>query len=50
VPGLDGLVRIALKRPFSDGTVAVDMDPLSLLCPRRANLDLAHRAKPALTL
>jgi hypothetical protein len=24
-------VRIALKKPFSDGTVAVDMDPLSLL-------------------
>jgi hypothetical protein len=28
----DGLVRITLKRPFGDGTVAVDMDPLSLLC------------------
>jgi hypothetical protein len=28
----DGLVRIALKRAYSDGTVAVDMDPLSLLC------------------
>ena len=28
----DGLVRIALKGAFSDGTVAVDMDPLSLLC------------------
>ena len=27
----DGLVRIALKKRFSDGTVAVDMDPLSLL-------------------
>jgi hypothetical protein len=27
-----GLVRIALKKPFSDGTVAVDLDPLSLLC------------------
>jgi hypothetical protein len=27
----DGLVRISLKRPFADGTVAVDMDPLSLL-------------------
>ncbi len=25
------LVRIALKKPFSDGTVVVDMDPLSLL-------------------
>jgi hypothetical protein len=29
--GPDGLVRIALKRPFSDGTVAVDLDALSLL-------------------
>src|SRR5271154_775674 len=29
--GPDGLVRIVLKKPFSDGTVAVDMDPLSLL-------------------
>jgi transposase len=28
----DGLVRVALKRPFRDGTIAVDMDPLSLLC------------------
>jgi hypothetical protein len=27
----DGLVRIALKRAYTDGTVAVDMDPLSLL-------------------
>jgi len=25
-------VRIALRRPFRDGTVAVDLDPLSLLC------------------
>jgi hypothetical protein len=30
--GPDGLIRIALKRPFRDGTVAVDLDPLSLLC------------------
>ena len=29
--GPDGLVRITLKKPFSDGTVAVDLDPLSLL-------------------
>jgi hypothetical protein len=29
--GPDGLVRIALKKSFSDGTVAVDLDPLSLL-------------------
>jgi len=28
----DGLVRIALRRPFGDGTTAVDIDPLSLLC------------------
>ena len=29
--GTDGLVPISLKKPFADGTVAVDMDPLSLL-------------------
>lgn len=29
--GPDGLVRVLLKKPFSDGTVAVDMDPLSLM-------------------
>ena len=28
----DGLVRIILKKAYSDGSVAVDMDPLSLLC------------------
>jgi hypothetical protein len=28
----DGLVRILLKKPYADGTIAVDMDPLSLLC------------------
>src|SRR4051812_47831924 len=28
----DGLVRITLKRAYNDGTIAVDMDPLSLLC------------------
>ena len=27
----DGLVRITLKRAYGDGTVAVDMDPLSLV-------------------
>ena len=31
-PQKDGLVRIVLKKAFSDGTVAVEMDPLSLLC------------------
>ena len=28
----DGLVRTTLKKAYSDGTIAVDMDPLSLLC------------------
>jgi hypothetical protein len=28
----EGLVRIALKRAFADGTLAVETDPLSLLC------------------
>jgi hypothetical protein len=28
----DDWVRIQLRRPFRDGTYAVDMDPLSLLC------------------
>jgi Putative transposase len=28
----EGLVRIALKRAFGDGTLAVELDPLSLLC------------------
>jgi hypothetical protein len=31
-------MRIALKKPFSDGTVAVDMDPLSLLCRLAASV------------
>jgi len=30
--GPGGLVRLELKKAWSDGTVAVDMDPLSLLC------------------
>ncbi len=34
----DGLVRIALKRAYTDGTVAVDMDPLSLLCRLAASV------------
>jgi hypothetical protein len=33
-----GLVRILLKRPYADGTVAVDMDPLSLLCRLAASV------------
>ena len=28
----DGLVRITLKRAYADGTLAVDLDPLSLIC------------------
>jgi hypothetical protein len=28
----DGLMRITLKKAYSDGTIAVDTDPLSLLC------------------
>jgi hypothetical protein len=34
----DGLVRIELKRPFGDGTTAVDLDPLSLLCRLAASV------------
>ncbi len=30
-PQPDGLIRIVLKKPYADGTVAVDLDPLSLL-------------------
>jgi hypothetical protein len=29
--GPDGLVRITLKKRFSDGTTAIDLDPLSLI-------------------
>jgi hypothetical protein len=28
----DGPVRITLKKAYTDGTIAVEMDPLSLLC------------------
>jgi hypothetical protein len=34
----DGLVRITLKRAFSDGTTAIDLDPLSLLCRLAASV------------
>ncbi len=30
-PGPDGLVRLVLKKPFSDGTFAIDLSPLALL-------------------
>ena len=32
LPRPNGLVRITLKKVYTDGTVAMDMDPLSLLC------------------
>ena len=49
VAGPNGLVRIVLKRAFSDGTITVDMtrfvipeggDPLSLLCREKRSLDV----------
>jgi hypothetical protein len=33
-----GLVRLGLKRAYSDGTVAIDLDPLSLLCRLAASV------------
>jgi hypothetical protein len=36
------LVRIELRRPFRDGTVAVDLDPLSLLCRLAAMVPTPH--------
>jgi hypothetical protein len=36
LPG--NLVRIELRRPFRDGTVAIDLDPLSLLCRLAASV------------
>ena len=49
VRGPDGLVRIALKRAFSDGTTAIDMDPLSLLSRIAASVPAprAHTVKYA---
>ncbi|WP_437905941.1 transposase zinc-binding domain-containing protein [Sorangium sp. So ce327] len=45
-PQQDCLVRLSLKRAFADGTVAVAMDALSLLCRRRGQRPaaaLSHR-------
>jgi hypothetical protein len=36
LPG--GMVRLGLKRAFSDGTVAVELDPLSFLCRLAASV------------
>jgi hypothetical protein len=38
LPAPNGLVRITLKRAFGDGTTAVDLDPLSLLCRLAASV------------
>jgi hypothetical protein len=41
----DGLVRITLKKAYADGTIAVDMDPLSLRpWPARARSSRARTA------
>ncbi|WP_373372306.1 transposase [Sorangium atrum] len=37
-PQQDGLVRLSRRRAFADGTVAVDMDPLSALCRLAASV------------
>jgi hypothetical protein len=38
----DDLVRIVLKKPFADGTFAIDMDRLSLLSPLAASVRPPH--------
>jgi hypothetical protein len=51
----DGLVRIVLKKAYADGTIAVDMDPLSLMCrlatsvppPRRHTIKYSGVLAPA---
>jgi len=46
-PRPDGLVRITLKKAYTDGTVAVDMDPLSLLCRLATSVSPTERGRPA---
>jgi hypothetical protein len=41
----DGLVRITLKKAYRDGTIAVDMDPLSLLCRLQGRMKLLALVK-----
>ncbi len=41
--GPDGLVRIVLKHSFADGTVAIDLDPLSLLSRLAASVPAPGR-------
>jgi hypothetical protein len=38
----DGLVRLELRRPSRDGTMAIDLDPLSLLCRWAASVSPAR--------
>jgi hypothetical protein len=40
-----GLVAIQLKKPFRDGTVSVEMDPLSLVSRLAASVH--HRPRPS---
>src|SRR5262245_10387634 len=44
----DGLVRITLKKAYADGTVAVDMDPLSLLCRLATSVPAPRSTPPAM--
>ena len=44
--GPEGLVRIALKKAFSDGTVAIDLDPLSLLSRLCASVPPPLHSRP----
>jgi Putative transposase len=45
-PRDDGLLRIMLKKPYADGTFAVPMDPLSLLCRLAASVPAPRFQSP----